>query len=197
MSTYSKAGDSRTNADGSISTLVDNGDGTLGTLTKGCPPTPPVYLHLDGVIRGWPEKPEVITSQLTRHALDWAVAQCEGFVTDTYMKGIDIKLAVDGKCSCLLAPIDRDYVRWSPSSNWAQGGPIIDRAHISVVRGNPLYFPKGNEAGDHYEPLWLASRGSGLQFHGRTALEAAMRCYVHSILGSAVCVPAVLADVPR
>ena len=52
---YSEVGDRRTNLDGSVSTLVDNGDGTLGTLTTGCPPTPPVYLHSDGVIRSTPE----------------------------------------------------------------------------------------------------------------------------------------------
>lgn len=34
---YSEIGDSRQNADGSVSTLVDNGDGSIGTHTTGCP----------------------------------------------------------------------------------------------------------------------------------------------------------------
>lgn len=34
---YENIGDSRVNADGSVSTLVDNGDGTIGTYTTGCP----------------------------------------------------------------------------------------------------------------------------------------------------------------
>lgn len=51
---YSEIGDSRMNEDGSVSTLVDNGDGSIGTFTRGGPKTPPVYLHADGVIRAQP-----------------------------------------------------------------------------------------------------------------------------------------------
>lgn len=52
---YSEVGDQRTHHDGSISTLVDNGDGTKGVLTRACPTVPPAYLHSDGVIRSTPE----------------------------------------------------------------------------------------------------------------------------------------------
>jgi hypothetical protein len=73
---------------------------------------------------------------------------------------------------------------YTPSTNWEQGGPIIDREGIETRKGNPLYFPKGNESGDHYEPLWL----SGKQ-QGTTPLIAAMRCYVASKLGDEVEIP--------
>lgn len=43
---------------------------------------------------------------------------------------------------------------------------------ITVVRGNPLYFPKGNELGEHYEPLFIAKSKDGREAHGRTHAEA-------------------------
>ena len=46
--------------------------------------------------------------------------------------------------------------------------------NIEVVRGNPLYFPKGNEDGNFYEPLWIAKR-NGVMVHGRTPTEATMK----------------------
>lgn len=42
---YENIGDSRVNADGSVSTLVDNGDGTIGTYTTGCPKPERPILH--------------------------------------------------------------------------------------------------------------------------------------------------------
>ncbi len=44
----------------------------------------------------------------------------------------------------------------------------MDAEVIEVVRGNDLYFPNGNERGDFYEPLWIAKRSDGKQFHGTT-----------------------------
>lgn len=41
----------------------------------------------------------------------------------------------------------------------------------SVVRGNDLYFPQGNEHGDYYEPLFIA-RQDEQKAHGRTPAEA-------------------------
>lgn len=83
----------------------------------------------------------------------------------------------------------KHYPKVSPSTDWSQGGPIIEREGIEVVRGNDLIFPKGNEKGEYTEPLWLASCGGGRKFHGPTALIAAMRCYVASKLGDEVEVP--------
>lgn len=51
---------------------------------------------------------------------------------------------------------------------------------VKVERGNDLYFPQGNERGDYYEPLWIASRSDGRKFHGRTPAlaEAAARAEI-------------------
>lgn len=68
--------------------------------------------------------------------------------------------------------------RYSPSTDWAQGGPIIDRLHIRT-EWSALWS------------CWLAHdlRCAGLAFPGATRLIAAMRCFVASRLGDEVDVP--------
>lgn len=78
--------------------------------------------------------------------------------------------------------------KFEPSTNWADGGPIIDREKISVVR---------DEGDDYWQAVMNAQSGSmfgpGLcgdhWASGPTALIAAMRCYVASKLGDEVDVP--------
>jgi hypothetical protein len=122
---------------------------------------------------------KIKTSELIGPALDWAVAVCEGFGSDVYMKNIDIRLNVQGKCSCVLVPINREYVQWSPSTNWLQGGPIIERERFQVV-------PK------RVNSNWYAAYCKGnvnVGLIGPTPLVAAMRCYVASKLGEEVDMP--------
>ena len=116
------------------------------------------------------------TSELTGAQLDWAVAKCEDGVN------------IDASGLPWLpdeSPNEHGEAVWfKPSTDWAQGGPIIEREEIEIRKGNPLYFPKGNELGEYYEPLWLAGKQ-----HGQTPLIAAMRCYVASKLGDEVEIP--------
>ena len=100
------------------------------------------------------------TSELTGKALDWAVARCEGGV------GVDQLIGT----------------WYSPSTNWAQGGPIIERDGISIVLDWDVVG----------EFLWGATRIEGpavSEAEGTTPLIAAMRCYVASQLGDEVDVP--------
>jgi len=103
------------------------------------------------------------TSELTGTALDWAVAKAAeemfGFYSgDFYVVGED-------------AP-------YHPSTNWAQGGPIIERERLSVVcqQGHP--------------PFWSAGCPRAVyKGYGPAPLVAAMRCYVASKLGDEVEIP--------
>ena len=88
------------------------------------------------------------TSELTGAALDWAVAKCEG---------VDLTHGLTD---------DERY-----STNWAQGGPIIEREGMGVFK---LGYVRG----------WA----SGFQ-SGPTPLIAAMRCHVASKLGDEVEIP--------
>jgi hypothetical protein len=55
---------------------------------------------------------KVKTNELSGQALDWAVAKCEGYQT----------LMRRGKLETLFTENG-----WTPSTDWAQGGPIIER----------------------------------------------------------------------
>jgi len=105
------------------------------------------------------------TSELTGAALDWAVAKCEGYEI--------IKMhAFEGDIKC-HGWIGHSY---SPSTNWAHGGPIIEREMIELVPQTPA--------------LWDAMyKTQHIPNDGPTPLIAAMRCYVASVLGDEVEIP--------
>ena len=95
------------------------------------------------------------TSELTGAALDWAVARCEGGVGDNQLIG----------------------AWYAPSTDWAQGGPIIEREKVDVMW-----------CGDR----WCAYTMCGdkqLVTEGVTPLIAAMQGYVASKLGDEVELP--------
>jgi hypothetical protein len=99
------------------------------------------------------------TSELSGAALDWAVAICEH----------NVGWEPEGE--------DRDYY----STDWAQGGPIIEREGIDICTST-----YGG---------WIATLitdwedGTFVQGEGDTCLIAAMRCYVASKLGDEVEIP--------
>lgn len=92
------------------------------------------------------------TSELRGAALDWAVAKCE--------VGEDI------------SEIDDPHFY---STDWAIGGPIIERERIDVLYEHDL--------------RWIAVPQKGIESYGPTPLVAAMRCYVASVLGDTVDIP--------
>ena len=110
------------------------------------------------------------TSELTGAALDWAVAKCEGIETKNYSGALTIRY-------------DGDW--WQPSTEWTQGGPIIEREKIGVWWATHYVDDDGQEYGNH----WYAETAEGLVRDGPTPLIAAMRCFVSSKLGDEVEVP--------
>jgi hypothetical protein len=110
------------------------------------------------------------TSELTGAALDWAVAKCEGpnSVAACYYDEDDLPMCRD----------EAPHMEWRPSTDWAQGGPIIEREGLSITQ----------QVG-----RWAAQTDDDLFAYGPTPLVAAMRCYVASKLGDEVNVPEGLA----
>jgi len=104
------------------------------------------------------------TNELTGAALDWAVARCE-FVGDLPFVSIGGELRSK-----------HDAWHYQPSTDWAQGGPIIEREGIELLCES-LGF------------RWVAMPQKGPEWQGPTPLIAAMRCYVASKLGAEVDVP--------
>ena len=119
------------------------------------------------------------TSELTGAALDWAVAKCENVEPDENNKPIWFD---DGD----------ERVDYSPSTNWAQGGPIIDREDIALSSKPDglwaAYAPKGTRLVQHGGQAVEVFNWTYKQC-GYSPLIAAMRCYVASKLGDTVDVP--------
>jgi hypothetical protein len=99
------------------------------------------------------------TNELTGAALDWAVAKCEG---EDYC-------AHDG-----VDGIGNAFEATRYSTDWSQGGPIIERERINLE-------PFSNINGEQ----WSADG----EWDSPTPLVAAMRCYVASKLGDDVEIP--------
>ena len=104
------------------------------------------------------------TSELTGAALDWAVAKCEG--VSVRWSAAHEQLLVEGY----------PYMVWQPSTNWAQGGPIIERENIGV-----WFSGQWHAKYDGCEPHQIQDADK--------PLIAAMRCYVASQLGDDVEIP--------
>ena len=114
------------------------------------------------------------TSELTGAALDWAVAKCEGlpFTHGDYEYSLDGRVFQRGGCS-----VERRY-----STDWAQGGPIIEREKIELRYHDVIV------AGIWYRD-GIGSDECSHKAIGPTPLIAAMRCYVVSKLGEEVEIP--------
>ena len=102
---------------------------------------------------------KIKTRELQGAALDWAVAKCEGHDMEFFQ-------VVDA---------------FMPSTDWAQGGPIIERECICLARLDPKTEDDTN--------FWVAHIDGIYCRYGLTALITAMRCYVASRLGDEVEVP--------
>lgn len=72
---------------------------------------------------------------------------------------------------------------FSPSTNWAQGGPIIERESISPAYEPSLLY------GDDCRWKALSAFSDNDHYYGPTPLIAAMRCYVASHLGDEIELP--------
>lgn len=104
------------------------------------------------------------TSKLTGVALDWAVA-------------------------IVFNPAP-EWGNWKPSTNWLQGGAIIERERIDIRWGRnqwiaSLWADNAGMAKNHLQRF-----KHNIETSGETPLIAAMRCYVASKLGDEVEIPA-------
>mgnify|MGYP002683391514 CR=1 FL=1 len=111
---------------------------------------------------------KVKVNEASGPVLDWMVAKCEeANIGEGYYTGIVLR---DGE------------VKYAPSIDWAQAGPIIER---EMLAPEPLL--------DTNCALikWRCRnwKGDGSDFCGPTPLIAAMRCFVASKLGDEVDVP--------
>jgi len=108
------------------------------------------------------------TAELTGAALDWAVAKCEIYPMGIWYDDDELPMVREDETS-----------EYKPSTDWVQGGAIIEREGITIL---------STESGE-----WCATIGE-LYYEddeprSPTPLIAAMRCYVASKLGDEIELP--------
>lgn len=104
---------------------------------------------------------KVSIDNLSDSALDYAV-------------GATIKMPFvyfDSDENCFIDDWGSPY---QPSSDWFQGGKIIESEQISL---------------DFYMGEWVAKKGTKYESYGASPLIAAMRCFVKSNFGDVVEIP--------
>ena len=115
----------------------------------------------------------VKVTELIGPALDWAVAKCEGRIeTGGYGEPVVIYRELHlHYCDVVL---DATY---SPSTDWAQGGPIVNN--------NPRIVPTYDERFDS----WFAYKQSPALYGKQDFLVSAMRAYVANKLDTEIEIP--------
>ena len=114
-------------------------------------------------------------SSLTNKQLDWLVSCLEGNTLDIY-RWLDTR---------------ERYKDFWYTSNWKQGGPIIEREKINVLDAGTCWGARIIDWSKN------ADGRSCRCWYGHTPLIAAMRYYVASKLGDEVEIPKDLLDATR
>lgn len=114
------------------------------------------------------------TSELSGAALDWAVAQVGAYQVDW---------CSHAKCLWFESN-DHEWLVWSPSANWAQGGPLIDMFDVWLSNDDDTHCASTHPHVNEYIRT------------GPTKLIAACRAIVAAKLGDEVEVPDELLSAP-
>jgi hypothetical protein len=90
-------------------------------------------------------------------------------------------LQLDYMVGCALGLVAKLHGVIPFSTDWSQGGPIIEREGINII-----------QSGSWFAEMDADHSGGVIYAEGDTPLIAAMRCYVASKLGDEVEIPAEL-----
>jgi hypothetical protein len=117
------------------------------------------------------------TSELEGARLDAAVAKAKGWEQQE-CEGEVWWWGCDAKWRYTTGNAEMRVRHFNPSTDWSDGGPIIERERIDVIR-------------NHLEEVWASYAGphsftNRVRAEGPTPLIAAMRAYVASKLGDEV-----------
>jgi hypothetical protein len=121
-----------------------------------------------------PVKPHAIDpADLVGPALDHAVAQALGVKVYPTKRG-EWMTANYGEFNHRMG-----IPYWRPSTDWSQGGPIIEREKVTLDLTDVLFDHVSDTCIQLDKPEWWASKGD-VTGRGPTPLIAAMRCLVAS-----------------
>jgi hypothetical protein len=118
-------------------------------------------------------------SDTTPIQIDWLVAKCE----DILHPWGHIRI-LEGRVMWISPgnhEVADSWHHYSPSTDWLEGGPIIERENVGIV----CQQPESTQRCAYRQ----TNDGEVFYYYGPTPLIAAMRCYVASKLGDEVEVP--------
>ena len=121
---------------------------------------------------------EMMSNELIGTELDAAVARALG----------RDPIHINGLVMALVPGYEMLRGAFSPSTDWSQGGPIIERENLCVGRKQQA-DTNYCEVNDPAVDCWARTTAGGYLSYGPTPLIAVMRCYVASKLGEVVKVP--------
>lgn len=149
---------------------------------------------------------EVKTAELIGPALDWAVAKADGRCLHERIRIVRYNDDSDHICEDCGKDTYMEPSRysWKPSTDWSQGGPLIDKYGVLLSPPKSLMHVNGGpNAGWRETGAWGSTIFGTERKHRRKAFEhqdqplvAAMRAIVQFELGDAVSVPAELVQQP-
>ena len=114
---------------------------------------------------------KIKVSETTNTQLDWLVAKCEGRdIRPGRWRG---KFSSNGGI-------------WKPTTDWSQGGPIIEREKIEITAWGLEQWRARSNWSETYK-TWV--HVTMFETFAPTPLIAAMRCFVASRLGDEVEIP--------
>lgn len=129
---------------------------------------------------------KIKTREATPLQLNWLVAKIEGYPVSLSKTGFLI--FIDPLIQC--GPRGSAY---SPTTDWSQGEPIIEREGINIFKHNKLDVSEPDKWCAHKVVPRPNMEGStnmvAIAPDGPTPLIASMRCFVASKLGDEVDVP--------
>jgi len=131
---------------------------------------------------------KIKVSEATNIQLNYLVAVSMGGVGFHYDTVATYWIKLDGKDRALSKGWAQSF---TPTTDWAQGGPIIDSEKLCVGfnhQADPEYCP----INDPTTNCWARTTSGGYLKYGPTPLIAAMRCFVVSKLGEEVDIPEAL-----
>jgi hypothetical protein len=133
---------------------------------------------------------EVNTNELIGAALDWAVAQVPGAL-DLIVKMAEydepFRLDLRDKTYWLTELTDGNIVSFRPSTNWAQGGPLLDVWAVGFGLVQDRLAPQSTPR--RFRAFAYGSEPFQRLASGPTLLVAACRAILRAKFGDTVLVP--------
>ena len=136
---------------------------------------------------------EVKTAELSGPALDWAVARANGFAVQVRPYAEFCNASTGHKVKVRYHRVwyefDGDLEEYSPSADWSQGGPLIEKYAVKIEHfpGETIASKANARIAMHSTAYWQS---------GPTPLVALCRAIVAANLGDAVSVPEELVQQP-